>query len=149
MNYISILTVMSIVVLGYTLWGGLKTSIKTDAVQMILLLFVAIVGAIIVVTKVGGFGTVIDNWTTAKPAGLFDPSVFWIPGILLLALLTGSATASNDLYQRVYALNDRSKVIKTFFLGGVFLIITILYFKLKYVKSTYKSYIIKLRMRKL
>jgi Na+/proline symporter len=124
MNYISILTVMSIVVLAYTLWGGLKTSIKTDAVQMILLLFVAIVGSIIVVTKVGGFGTVIDNWTTAKPAGLFDPSVLWIPGILLLALLTGSAVASNDLYQRVYALNDRSKVIKTFFLGGVFLIIT-------------------------
>jgi len=111
-------------VLAYTIWGGLKASIRTDMVQMVLLLLVAIVGTSVVVSNVGGLNTVFSNWTTAKPAGLFDPSVLWIPGILLLALLSGSAMADNGLYQRIYALNDQNKVLRTFVLGGLIMIVT-------------------------
>ena len=124
LNYIAVLSVMSVVVLAYTIWGGLKASIRTDMVQMILLLLVAIVGTSVVVANVGGLGTVLTNWTAAKPAGLFDPSVLWIPGILLLALLSGSAMADNGLYQRIYALNDQTKVFRTFLIGGIIMIIT-------------------------
>lgn len=125
LNYISVLTVISVVVLTYTILGGLKASIRTDMVQMVLLLLVAVVGTSIVVANVGGLGTVMSNWTDAKPAGLFDPSVLWIPGILLLALLSGSAMADNGLYQRIYALNDKTKVFKTFLIGGTLMIIVI------------------------
>jgi len=124
LNYITVLTVMSLVVLAYTIWGGLKASIRTDMVQMVLLLLVAIVGTSVVVSNVGGLNTVFSNWNSAKPAGLFDPSVLWIPGILLLALLSGSAMADNGLYQRIYALNDQNKVLRTFVLGGLIMIVT-------------------------
>ena len=124
LSYINVLIVMSLVVLAYTLVGGLKASIKTDMVQMALLLFVGIIGAMVVVSQVGGLGTVLDNWTTAKPTNLFDPKSMWIPGILLLALLPASAMADNGLYQRIYAMEDKTKLLRTFVLGGLIMVIT-------------------------
>lgn len=123
-DYNIVLSVISLTVLIYTLWGGLQSSIRTDVVQMLLILSVSIIGVIAVSSSVGGFGTVLQNWNLARPIGLFDSSVVWQPGILLIALLAGGSLADNSFYQRVYALNDRSKILKSFLLGAIIIAVS-------------------------
>lgn len=123
-SYHTVMIIMALMVLIYTMWGGLRSSIHTDSVQMLMLLAVAIVGAGWLIYQSGGWHTVWSLWTTAKPTHLWDARSLWQPGLLLMALLPASAMADNSLYQRMLSMRDQSRVIPAFVLGGIIMVIT-------------------------
>jgi Na+/proline symporter len=73
----------------------------------------------------GGFSTVISNWTTARPTSLFDPGLIWSKGMFLALIFVGSFFADNMQYQNVFALGDKTKTIRTYWLASAILVFVV------------------------
>ena len=116
---------MALTVLAYSVWGGQKACHRTDVLNMIFLLFISLFASFYIVMNSGGFGTVIDNWTTARPTSLFDPGLMWSKGMFLLLIFVGSFFADNMQYQNVFALGDKTKTIRTYWLASAILVFVV------------------------
>ena len=124
-NYNVIVSIVALTVLAYSVWGGQKACHRTDVLNMIFLLFISLFASIYIVMNSGGFGTVIDNWTTARPTSLFDPGLMWSKGMFLLLIFVGSFFADNMQYQNVFALGDKTKTIRTYWLASAILVFVV------------------------
>lgn len=124
-NYNVIVSIVALTVLAYSVWGGQKACHRTDVLNMIFLLFISLFASFYIVMSSGGFGTVIDNWTTARPTSLFDPGLMWSKGMFLLLIFVGSFFADNMQYQNVFALGDKTKTIRTYWLASAILVFVV------------------------
>ena len=124
-NYNVIVSIVALTVLAYSVWGGQKACHRTDVLNMIFLLFISLFASFYIVMNSGGFGTVIDNWTTARPTSLFDPGLMWSKGMFLLLIFVGSFFADNMQYQNVFALGDKTKTIRTYWLASAILVFVV------------------------
>ena len=124
-NYNVIVSIVALTVLAYSVWGGQKACHRTDVLNMIFLLFISLFASFYIVISSGGFGTVIDNWTTARPTSLFDPRLMWSKGMFLLLIFVGSFFADNMQYQNVFALGDKTKTIRTYWLASAILVFVV------------------------
>ena len=124
-NYNVIVSIVALTVLAYSVWGGQKACHRTDVLNMIFLLFISLFASFYIVISSGGFGTVIDNWTTARPTSLFDPGLMWSKGMFLLLIFVGSFFADNMQYQNVFALGDKTKTIRTYWLASAILVFVV------------------------
>lgn len=121
-NYNAIIITIGITVLIYTTWGGIRASHKTDALQFGLLTLVCMTFGLTAILAGGGFDNVFENWNTAVPKGFFDKDLLLrFPGLLFL-LFSASILADNMQYQNALSLGDKNKVVKSYWLGGLFLI---------------------------
>lgn len=100
--------------LAYTLRGGLRASIKTDAIQMIALGMFAFVLLPLIVYNGGGIDL---TGVSGTHGSLFDWGVFSTFGIIFI-MATFTATFGDQSYwQRVYTIG-KDKIVKTFLLGA-------------------------------
>ena len=123
-SYTLIVLILGVTVLSYSAWGGIKASLRTDTVQMLLILFVSVAFGSWSVYQSGGLGTVMHNWTSARPGDLINIQYILDPGLLLLLLFAGSIMADNGAYQKVLSLGDKKKIIKTYLLAGFILLVS-------------------------
>lgn len=121
LSYNNIILIMSLVVLLYTIAGGIKSSLITDLVQMISVLVVSVLVPICgyLLFDIDFFGT----WAEKFPTNFWNTDLMLDPGLLMLLLFTGSILADNGMWQRVYSLGDKAKIAQTFAVGGVILLI--------------------------
>ncbi len=124
-NYNVIVSIVALTVLAYSVWGGQKACHRTDVLNMIFLLFISLFASFYIVVSSGGFATVVDNWTTARPTSLFDPGLMWSKGMFLLLIFVGSFFADNMQYQNVFALGDKTKTIRTYWLASAILVFVV------------------------
>ena len=122
-GYPLIVGILGCTILSYSLWGGVKASLRTDTIQMILVLFVAIVFSAVAVAHVGGIDLVYNNWSMARPTSIFSTEFILDPGILLCLLFMGSIMADNGAYQKIYSLGTKEKIVKTYLTAGVILMV--------------------------
>ena len=122
-SYNTIIIVLGITVLLYTMWGGIRASHKTDALQFGLLILACVVFGIWSVMAAGGPVIVFENWNTAVPKSMADPEILKNLVGLLILLYTASILADNMHYQNVFSLGNKKKVIKTYWMSGAFLFV--------------------------
>jgi Na+/proline symporter len=122
-SYNILITVIAITALSYSLWGGIKASLRTDTIQMLLILFVSVIFGTYAVFSAGGLGTVLQNWTAAKPGNFFDPAVMLDPGLLLFLLFIGGITADNGHFQKQFSVGDPNKIVKAYFFAALVLLV--------------------------
>jgi Na+/proline symporter len=108
-----------------TSFGIVAACHRTDVLNMIFLLFISLFASFYIVVSSGGFATVVDNWTTARPTSLFDPGLMWSKGMFLLLIFVGSFFADNMQYQNVFALGDKTKTIRTYWLASAILVFVV------------------------
>ena len=125
-NYNTIILVLGITVLAYSLWGGIRSCHVTDFIQMPFILIVSVTFGVISVFKSGGFSTVITNWLTAKPESILSVDKVLDPGILLFLLFAGSIMADNSHYQNALSLKKGSRIVRTYFMAGIILLLTLI-----------------------
>lgn len=118
-SYNAIVLVLAGTVLAYSLWGGLKSSVRTDTVQMaLILLAVAVVGGALWST-VGSPIAVMASVDQIVKTSIFDPVIMTNMGLIYFMILLGSSINDNGLYQRMYAANgDSRKIRNAFIIGG-------------------------------
>ncbi|HLR13996.1 MAG TPA: sodium:solute symporter [Burkholderiaceae bacterium] len=104
----------------YTAWGGLRASIFTDKIQMIIIL--PLLAALIIAgwQISGGAAEVAETLKTARPELLaFNSTTGWKAGLTFFVaiLLTGLFHQGN--WQRVYAAHSTAAMRRGFLLGGL------------------------------
>ena len=125
-DYNTIIVVLGLTVLAYSLWGGIRSCHITDSIQMPFILIVSIVFGIVAVLKSGGFSTVMGNWITAKPESILSVDKILDPGLLLFLLFAGSIMADNSHYQNALSLKKGASIVRTYVLAGIILLLTLL-----------------------
>lgn len=116
---------MICIALSYSLLSGLKASIFTDIIQMVMILSLAFIVAPLVVSNAGGFSTVLDGIgsITGDHKSLFDAKVAWLLGIPMTIALLSGPFSDQSLYQRTMSV--KKKNISKMFIGGALLFVLI------------------------
>ncbi|MDM8159655.1 sodium:solute symporter family protein [Labilibaculum sp. K2S] len=109
---------MGIVVIGYTVLGGLKAVIFTDTIQWIILMFgLIVIGIPLGFVKVGGWEALRiylpDNFQSLTNVG-FVQFINWLITIVPIWFV------GMTLYQRIYASKDEKTAKKAWFIAGLF-----------------------------
>lgn len=109
---------MGVVVIGYTVLGGLKAVIYTDTIQWIILMVgLIVVGIPLGFIKVGGWEAIQtylpDNFLSLTNIS-FIQLVNWLITIVPIWFV------GMTLYQRIYASKDEKTAKKAWFLAGLF-----------------------------
>ncbi|MBN1250996.1 MAG: sodium:solute symporter family protein [Bacteroidales bacterium] len=109
---------MGIVVIGYTVLGGLKAVIYTDTIQWIILMIgLILVGIPLGYTKVGGWQAIQtylpDNFLSLTNIS-FVQFINWLITIVPIWFV------GMTLYQRIYASKDEKTAKKAWFIAGLF-----------------------------
>jgi SSS family solute:Na+ symporter len=109
---------MGIVVIGYTVLGGLKAVIFTDTIQWIILMVgLILVGIPLGFVKVGGWEALRiylpDNFQSLTNIG-FVQFINWLITIVPIWFV------GMTLYQRIYASKDEKTAKKAWFIAGLF-----------------------------
>lgn len=109
---------MGVVVVVYTVLGGLKAVIYTDTVQwMILMAGLVLVGIPLGIYRLGGWQAVVDT----LPAHFMDMShLQFVDFFNWLITIVPIWFVGMTLYQRIYAARDKQSAQKAWFIAGVF-----------------------------
>ena len=109
---------MGVVVIGYTVLGGLKAVIFTDTIQWIILMVgLILVGIPLGFIKVGGWEA-IRNYLPDDFLGLTNIS--FVQFINWLITIVPIWFVGMTLYQRIYASKDEKTAKKAWFIAGLF-----------------------------
>ncbi|MDE2029433.1 MAG: hypothetical protein KGI97_02600 [Alphaproteobacteria bacterium] len=105
---------------SYSVIGGLRASVMTDVVQIILLLFIAFVLVPWVMSATGGWETLRQGLGghSGLYTNIFDPSVAYSFGIPATIALISGPVADQMFLQRAFAAK-RASLAKIFMLGGL------------------------------
>lgn len=111
---------MATVALYYSLISGLRASVVTDVVQMIMIL---VIGALLVplaIIKAGGFSTLVPGLSgvSGEYGNVFDPEVAYFFGIAMTIGLISGPIADQMFSQRAFAA-DKNAVKNIFLYGGL------------------------------
>jgi len=117
-SYNTIITVMALVTIAYSMWGGLKVSVRTDVLQTALMLIPAVGMATWGAISLGGIGPIFDAVNTQANVDFFDAPTITNVALNVLFITMGSAITCNGFYQRVFASQDPVKIRNSFLFGG-------------------------------
>jgi SSS family solute:Na+ symporter len=118
LNETHALILMGIIVVVYTVMGGIKAVIYSDTIQWaILMLGLICIGIPLAVVELGGLETIRAN---VKPEFLRLDNIAWTDfvnwGITIIPIWFVGMT----LYQRIYACNSERTAKRAWFIAGIF-----------------------------
>ena len=111
---------MSAIALSYSLISGLRASVMTDVVQMLMIIFIGFIIVPWVVVKGGGINVLASGLggVSGEFRNIFHPGVLLAFGIpTTLGLLSGPV-ADQMFFQRAFAVRQKS-IVKVFVIGGL------------------------------
>ncbi len=111
---------MSLIALSYTLLSGLRASILTDVIQMIMLLGIAFVLVPWCITRAGGWTIVVEGLggVDGSHRSLLDPWIAFSMGIPMTLGLISGPIGDQVFFQRGLAVR-KENIAKTFIYGGL------------------------------
>ena len=96
---------VGIVVIAYTAYGGLRTSIYTDRIQFWVLIPILLLLVVVAAVLLGN----TDAWSAAGDAGLLsanNPGSYFFAIVLIIGIVTSNAFHPG-MWQRVYTVQDQ------------------------------------------
>jgi urea-proton symporter len=117
--YYSVLLTSGIA-LSYTLISGLRASILTDVIQMILILVIGFIIVPTIIKEAGGINIITNHLggVSGQFGDVFNPVVAFGFGIATTIGLISGPFADQVFYQRTFAVKTKA-IVKTFVLGGL------------------------------
>lgn len=114
----TILIAMGVIVVGYTVLGGLKAVIYTDSVQWSILLFgLILIGIPIGYRELGGW----DGITAVLPPQMLRlDNVGWVQLVNWAVTIIPIWFVGMTLYQRIYACRSERDAQRAWFIAGLF-----------------------------
>lgn len=115
----TVMIILAVIVLGYTLISGLEASIVTDFVQLSMILVVGLVIIPLAWKAGGGFHSVTAGLAgVSGTKNIFDPGVAFSFGIVTsIGLIAGSITDQSN-WQRAFAVRQK-ELVKAFVFGSL------------------------------
>lgn len=137
-NYAWITGILLIVVAGYTAIGGFNAVVRTDILQMILILIGGLFVGSTIANNMSSVNEIISV-QTAKSRSFFDWEIIKNVFLPLFIVIVGSATTDNGMYQRMFNIENSKNILKAFVLGGILYFLSILGFVLVYANWQYSG----------
>ena len=111
---------MSLIVLAYSLMSGLKASIYTDVIQMLMVLLIAFILIPWCLFFEGGVELVVNGTKgiSGEYGNMFNPAVAFAMGIPMTISLLSGPFGDQMFFQRVFAAK-KENVARTFIYGGL------------------------------
>jgi Na+/proline symporter len=114
-NY-AIFTGAFLVILAlYTIIGGFNAVVRTDFIQMVLILIGGLLTGLVVTSDISSPVQIV----TSQFGNLFDPKLVMNIGATMTIIILGSAITDNALFQRIFSMNSGKKVAKAFGVSAV------------------------------
>lgn len=138
--FLQVTLALAAIALSYSLWSGLRASVMTDWLQMVL---IAVGGLILVpwvVASAGGVSTVVDGLAghTGTYGSIFSgdgATVFFSFGIAVTIGLMSGPFGDQSFYQRAFAIRER-EIRRAFLVGAaVFALVPLLMATLGFVAA--------------
>lgn len=114
----TLMPLLGIIALAYTLLSGLKASVVTDFVQLALLFSIGAVILPMVLSAGGGFAGMTAGIGGLAGVGLFDDNVAFSFGIVTAIGLLAGAISDQQYWQRSFAIK-RTQLVKSFVFGAL------------------------------
>jgi len=127
-NYSIITLVLIITVCAYTMFGGFRATVRTDIVQLVLLLIGGAVTGLVIGYPATSPVDVIQTVSEIKQFDFIDAVPFKEIFLTVFLIIIGSSLCNDAYYQRVFALGNRNNILKAFGVGTLILIGAILGF---------------------
>lgn len=110
--------IMSATAVSYSMLSGLRASVNTDVIQMLLILLIAFILIPWLLVEVGGWGVVQAGLggKTGEFDTIFNPAIAYSFGIATTIGLLSGPVADQMFFQRSFAVDKNS--IKKVFIGG-------------------------------
>ena len=112
--------ILALIALSYTLISGLKASIVTDLIQIIVILSGILIIIPLVIYNAGGFMNSISaglGGVSGQFTNIFDPSIMFTLGIINSIGLISGTIVDQQYWQRVFAIK-KEDLKKAFIFGG-------------------------------
>ena len=112
--------ILALIALSYTLISGLKASIVTDLIQIIVILSGILIIIPLVIYNAGGFMNSISaglGGVSGQFTNIFDPSIMFTLGIINSIGFISGTIVDQQYWQRVFAIK-KEDLKKAFIFGG-------------------------------
>ncbi len=111
---------ISATALIYSTIGGMRASVKTDVIQMFIVLGLALFMVPWVITEAGGLSAISGGFggVTGAFGNIFDPKVAWAFGIPMTISLLAGPIGDQQFFQRAFSVKKEA-IKKTFIYGGI------------------------------
>lgn len=125
LSFFAGVALVTIIILGYTLRSGFRSSVLTDFVQMIAIFLVAIVAVPLILNNLGGVTAIAGNIQNITPAqaNIFSFEAFMFQGAPMLIAILSWAIANQTVIQRMFAIKEefipKAFILSTFGYGSV------------------------------
>ncbi len=120
MNYQLAVGAISLTALIYSVIGGMRASVRTDVIQLIIVLGLAVILVPWVIINAGGMSAISGGLggIDGLGANIFDPKIAWAFGIPMTISLLSGPIGDQQFFQRAFSVK-KDKVIPTFVIGGI------------------------------
>ena len=103
----------------YTAIGGFPAVIRTDILQLVLMLIGGSGVGLLIANNVSSPTEVIQTSIANNGKGLFDTEFLTNIFLVVLIIITGSAFADNQLWQRMFTINNGKRLLKSYLMAAV------------------------------
>ena len=118
-SVVALMPMLAFISLSYTLVSGMRASVVTDFIQMIMILAGIAIIVPWTVAAAGGIGTIVPGLDgITHTSGIFDPAVAFGFGIVTSIGLISQTISDQQYWQRVFSINKR-EIPKAFATGAV------------------------------
>ncbi len=109
LSYATSLLLIAVIVLGYSLFSGIRASIVTDAVQIVAIVTITAVVVPVIIWRAGGSADLAAGLALLgdERASFWSLQAFLGQGAPMMALVLAYAFANPTVWQRVWALRER------------------------------------------
>lgn len=116
--FFAVTVVLALTALAYSLWSGIRASVLTDWLQMLIILVVALTIIPWAVSSAGGWHVVAAGAAGINARdGVFDPVVAMTFGVAVSIGLLSGPFGDQSFWQRTFAVCE-GQVRKAFFIGA-------------------------------
>jgi len=115
----TVMSILALIALVYTLISGLEASVVTDFVQMIMIFVIGLIILPFVWSVAGGIGMISAGFGGIEGIGnIFDPGIAFSLGIVTSIGLIAGAISDQQYWQRSFAIR-RKQLVKAFIFGAI------------------------------
>lgn len=115
----TVMPILAIIALVYTLISGLKASIITDFVQLLMIFVIGLIVIPMVWSAGGGGAAISAGFAGLEGIGnIFDPGVAFSFGIVTAIGLIAGAISDQQYWQRSFAIR-KTQLVKSFIFGAI------------------------------
>ena len=118
-NYMWFTGLFLLAIILYTAIGGFPAVLRTDILQLVLMLLGGLGVGLLIANNVSSPTEVIQQSISQHGRNFFDMEFITNIFLVLVIIITGSGMADNQMWQRMFTINNSKRLLKSYFMAAL------------------------------